>query len=482
MSRKNAVKVTTDSSSASGYFFRSSCNTASFVLTAKHGVCNQSDDCQTYNESEYDACRVCKNAMTVEGLILNIGCRNLTPEDVYIYDGKDIAIIKVQEKSDTTLKISGNSNSGWRIYSYEADSQECGRILLNEPENSNGYIYYNISSDPNPELVEKSKSYYGVSGSLVHSLGNESQVQVASSVICNNEKFNELSGESLLDINMEKINDYFKCKVFLSSKLEHFSVSKIIDKFNVIDKFSLNDNLTINTLVPKDKGYPFYSYNSIIEYLIPNIQNIVGSKTHAMHELQLASAIKAISTKKKYRPVKKILTSKMVESVLIAPHIYSTPLDSHRFYNLHIKHNNDDTSLIYSNFGGEKSLEETLDAALIELANNVNSYDCSLVEKSALNKDMKIEQCEALYDALFSPSKQEVKSIAILFTFVPDQDKKKYYQNSDELVAKIVRDAVSKIDECLVSHLSSGVNVYLYVLPTNRENEISDLLEEFFDV
>ncbi|WP_353516313.1 hypothetical protein [Vibrio parahaemolyticus] len=152
--------------------------------------------------------------MTVEGLILNIGCRNLTPEDVYIYDGKDIAIIKVQEKSDTTLKISGNSNSGWRIYSYEADSQECGRILLNEPENSNGYIYYNISSDPNPELVEKSKSYYGVSGSLVHSLGNESQVQVASSVICNNEKFNELSGESLLDINMEKINDYFKCKVF----------------------------------------------------------------------------------------------------------------------------------------------------------------------------------------------------------------------------------------------------------------------------
>ncbi|EGR3116699.1 hypothetical protein DNH24_24705, partial [Vibrio parahaemolyticus] len=70
--------------------------------------------------------------MTVEGLILNIGCRNLTPEDVYIYDGKDIAIIKVQEKSDTTLKISGNSNSGWRIYSYEADSQECGRILLNE--------------------------------------------------------------------------------------------------------------------------------------------------------------------------------------------------------------------------------------------------------------------------------------------------------------------------------------------------------------
>ncbi|MGI2038597.1 hypothetical protein ACRN9Z_10975 [Shewanella frigidimarina] len=199
MSRKNAIKIKTLIAESSGYHFKSATDDSSYVIASKHGLCHKADDCEPYNNGDPECCKTCDIQLEISSVLLNKKSGSyLTPLKIYSFPNNDIAILQVEEKSTTPLKI-GKLEDGkgeFTAFGFKSDSINTSRLLLNNPEVEGDECYYNLESNVVTELIEKSEDLIGMSGSIVINRNNN-DIPIAYSIITTNEESNDVLGEQL---------------------------------------------------------------------------------------------------------------------------------------------------------------------------------------------------------------------------------------------------------------------------------------------
>ncbi|AXY61748.1 ATP-binding protein [Acinetobacter sp. WCHAc010052] len=99
-------------------------------------------------------------------------------------------------------------------------------LVFDTPRVIDTLIYYNLHSNPIPNLIEKEDNFDGISGSVVFT--NHEKYPTAKALIIHNENHNDIGAESLDTLNFSEINDFFECKVF-DQRLYIPEVQKIKD-------------------------------------------------------------------------------------------------------------------------------------------------------------------------------------------------------------------------------------------------------------
>lgn len=484
MSRKNSVKIRTETDESSGYHFKSSADDSSYVIASKHGLCKQSDDCEPYNEGANECCKLCSLTLDVANLELRRkDGLELTPQKIYGFPNNDLAIIKVTEKSCTPLKLGKilDGKGSYVAYGYKSDKSEPGRLLLGTPEiNKDGdTCYFNIESFSTPELIEKSEDYYGVSGSLVIDR-NTSDIPVAYSVITMNEENNDLLGESLFDIDFRELHDFYKSKIFSKQRGKVSVDTSFKEHFKEIESIQVDNNLCVSVLVPTQKGFPHFNLNPIAESLTNEFDLILGNnpKNKAMNTI---SALRVLEEKKELLPVYKLLSSRIVESMMNAPHIYSTYIDDSHYHHLHLLNDTESgVGFVISSFGGEGDLTEKFNSALNQMVYNINHYALStklISERAFLDMKYNHEECELLYEALFGDHCEIIDNLSIIHCINLQSCLATDDVPVETQIKELVKQAISNIDEMTLNTISQGLNVSLYVVPMNKSNELTEIME-----
>lgn len=485
MSRKNTVKIVTKISESSGYHFKSTEDDSSYVIASKHGLCHLSKDCKEYNEGQIDCCKSCNVELSISNVTLCTQ-RNLllTPLKIYSFPNNDIAIIKVLEKSFTPLKLGKleEYTGSFIAHGYKAGKKDSSRLILNSPELDNNQCYFNIESNSTSELIEKSQNYYGISGSLV--IGQSStDIPIAYSILTTNEEENDLFGDVLYDIDYEPLHLFFGSKIFSKKQSNIPFDIKFKEYFKELDIVKVNENLAITVLIPADKGFPYFNLNPIANALTNELGFILGHEDKSINNTVLtSSALQVLKKHKNKQPVYKLLSSRIVESVMSAPHIYSTYIDHSHYHHIHLLNKSDSGfEFIISNFGGEGDLSEKFNKALQEMVKNINKYsfNSKLISKRAfLEMRYNHEECELLYEVLFNEHDDIIRNLAIIHCM--DLQCIGYSKGEliEEHIKQLVHNAASSIDRELLDLVKQGLNVNLYVLPTNKSNELAELMEE----
>ncbi|OAJ94451.1 hypothetical protein [Vibrio bivalvicida] len=482
MSRRNAVKIKTLLSESSGYHFKSSSDESSYVIGSKHGFCNKVDDCQPYNDGEPDCCRVCDVQLDISTISLyKKSNQKLTPLRVYSFPKHDIAVIEVEELSTTPIKIGTleESKGEYVATGYKSDSDCPSRLLLNNPELEGDECYFNVESNVVAELVEKSEELVGMSGSLVVSKLN-SDIPIAYSVITTNEEANDVLGELLQLVNFEPMNDFFGSKIIHKQRCKINIDTKFKDHFKVLSTITVCDNLDLTVLIPVKKGFPHFNLNPIASSLISEFETILGHNSENKSMLTV-SALRVLEQKRELQPAYKLLTSRLVESMLNAPHIYSTYIDHMHYHHVHLLNDSEaGAEFLVSSFGGEGASETDLDTTLEHILHRVNSYayNPSLIsERAFLDVKYSEEECEALYEVLFGENDDFIRNISIMYCInlqylfaSPDLEVEKQ-------IEQFVEKAGKNINKSTLQQIENRLNVNLYVLPTNKCNELTELVE-----
>ncbi|BDP32886.1 hypothetical protein [Vibrio vulnificus] len=482
MSRKNSVKIVTRIAESSGYHFKSSADDSSYVIASKHGLCHKSDDCGPYNNRVTDCCKSCSVTFDLTDVELRKkdGLK-LTAQKIFVFPNNDISIIKVTEKSQTPLKLGKVSeNTGSYVaYGYKSEKTEPGRLLLSAPEINDDECYFNIDSFSTPELVEKSEDYYGVSGSLVIDR-TTSDIPVAYSVITTNEESNDLSGDLLYDIDFNELHDFFGSKIFSKQRCKVSVDTSFKEHFKEIDAIQVNTSLCVSVLIPTQKGFPHFNLNPIAESLTNEFDLILGSnpKNKAMNTV---SALRVLEEKKELLPVYKLLSSRIVESMMNAPHIYSTYIDDSHYHHMHLLNDTENgMSFVISSFGGEGDLTEKFNFALNQMVYNINHYSLStklISERAFLDMKYSHEECELLYEVLFGDHSEVIDNLSIIHCIDLQSSLASNDVPVEEQIKEQVKQAISNIDKMTLNMISQGLNVSLYVIPTNRSNELTEIME-----
>ncbi|HBN5739853.1 TPA: hypothetical protein L3G39_005281, partial [Escherichia coli] len=130
-----------------------------------------------------------------------------------------------------------------------------------------------------------------------------------------------------------------------------------------------------------------------------------GNVSRSDH-INIIAASNIILNKSHLEPANKLLTSKLTESILSAPHIYSTSIDDNNYHHIHFKQmTSGDIELIISCYGGGDDLPKDINGTLTELLHNINTYNLnknSIIERSFLNQKFTDAQCEILYEIFLS--------------------------------------------------------------------------------
>lgn len=481
MSKSNAVKLIKITEEGehfgSGYYFASECGSKSFVLTAKHAICAYVDTCEYFNSSKLDACRKCCKTQGVEGLEIKCSDTNLSAKDIFISPEQDIAIIEVNQKASNKLSIvKAIDGSCFYAYGFKGNKSESGRFILNEPDCSNDFVTLNICSNPITELEEKSQSLYGVSGALVYKVDG---VRIlACAVITNNEMNNDLGAEAITKTFNLLAEKYFSVKVFSSAyrkELNLSSLSNINDCFSMVHNHFSGDFYSAEVLVPNKTGLPFFDFTDVIDELSESFYRVLGDRSK-LGSMRIVSAMNVMSNSKEHEPVNKLLTSRIVESFLSAPHLYSTTVDCKEYYNLHVRPIDEQVEYIYSSYNGSGELSVNIIESVHNVFNSINSFSYKLFESQHLNKDFTDEECEALFHMIFEGDENKFKSVAVLCSFTLENIKKRPECVRTYIVeqAKIALEATN---DFIMSKELYGVKLYLYILPLNRTGEIVELLE-----
>ncbi|ABZ75982.1 hypothetical protein Shal_1416 [Shewanella halifaxensis HAW-EB4] len=482
MSKVNAVKVIKHDPDGdmfgSGLFFKACCNSQSFVLTSKHSICQYTDDCESFTESNLNECRTCIKEQDLAGLELKQDDRVLTPNDLFISKNQDIAVVSVFEISQVELDIRNiEQDVEYSFYGFKKDSTRAGRILVGQPVEYDLYAHFNITSNAVTELVEKSESFYGLSGSVIFRGEGKSIIEVYA-VVTDNEENNDVGCELLAGNFLDDVNSHFKCEVFsVKSKcqLSPNSFSDIKKLFNSIHVEKLSDSCNVEALIPKDLGYPFFNFKSIVEELSESFVEVLG--TNSTNEAKRAiSAVNVLLQKREYEPAKKLLTSRIMESYLSAPHVFSSTIDCDRYYNLHLRANAGTAEYIYSDFHGSGDLKSNILYAVENMFGSINDFSYSLLESNSLIRLSSNKDYELFFEMIFSEDTCKVKSIAILCTF-PLTELDQSLTSSRDLVTEKIIEIIKELKEDLINRTKYGVNLYLFVLPVNSRQEIANLLE-----
>jgi len=215
MNTNNLIQVHTLTDNSSGFFFKSFDDEKSFVITSKHSICDQRNSCDLYLSNTDGCCRVCPKEFNTNDIQLfnNDDTSALHIEKIYYDKVKDLVIINVKETAHDTLIINEKSISNYYV-SYGFNSRDFGvtPLVFDVPRVVNTLIYYNLHSDPTPNLIEKKKNFHGISGSLIFT--HHKNYPTAKALIIHNENHNDFGAESLDTLNFSEINDFFECTVF----------------------------------------------------------------------------------------------------------------------------------------------------------------------------------------------------------------------------------------------------------------------------
>ncbi|MGL4172335.1 hypothetical protein ABQJ53_19180 [Morganella morganii] len=374
-------------------------------------------------------------------------------------------------------------NDNYYLYGYKDGNYKPGRILLNRPDLSEDMCYFNISSDPTPELIEKKDGYYGISGSLVLELP-ERDILVAHAVITTNEEHNDLGAEVLYDIDFKEINDHFGCKVFLENYFCIASDSSFNSHFKNIGEVYIGNNLKINVNISKYSGIPYFNLNPIAESLIDSKMYHVFGCENISDNKNIISASKIILNKSHLEPANKLLTSKMIESFMQAPHLYSTSIETSNYHHIHIKSISTERSeLLVSFYGGSNDLSTEFSDTLENILKNINSYSLnknSIIERSFLNQKFSEEQCEMLYELLFGELGNTISSISLLYVIPLESIAMENKKLEIEIMEFVKNKSKTLIDNGLVN-INEHIDLNVFIFPTNKENELSDIMQELIN-
>lgn len=485
MSRNNAVKIVANNAHSTGYHFKSNEDESSYVITSKHGICKQTGSCDLYLKNVENCCRSCQVEITPDDISLTSKKhKHITAKKVYAFPTADLAIIGVDELSYTPLKLGQLEHSNdaeYVCYGYTEDESEAGRILLGSPELDfeTGICFFNIESFTTPELTEKSDSYNGVSGALV--IGRNAQdIAVAYSIIANNEKNNDLSGESLCDLDFDELYKFFNSKLFSSNKDSITVDISLKEHFKELDCFQINDSSNMTILIPAKKGFPYFNLTPIIEKIADEFGVILG--TNAKNKtLNNFSALRVIKENRKLRPIYQLFSSRIVEAMLNAPHIYSSYIEDSNYHHMHFMNSGDEIDFVISAFGGENDLAEDVDKALESMAKNINHYAISsklIAERAFLNMKYSHQECELLYQVLFSEKDEVVKNLSIVYCMGVQLSGDLTFEQH---IIKSVKEACENINSETLELIDKGLNVNLFLVPLNEKEELTELMERLLN-
>lgn len=215
MNTNNLIQVKTLHSESSGYFFKSFDDRKSFVITSKHSICELRNTCNLIKDAVKDCCRLCPQEFDTKGIQLlnNSNEAALQIEKIYYDKAKDLAIINVTETDHDTLIINEKSISDYYV-SFGFNSRDVGvtPLVFDVPRVVDTLIYYNLYSDPTPNLIEKEDNFEGISGSVIFT--NHENYPTAKALIIHNENHNDFGAENLDELNFNEINTFFECEVF----------------------------------------------------------------------------------------------------------------------------------------------------------------------------------------------------------------------------------------------------------------------------
>lgn len=484
MSRKNAVKIKTMVSESSGYHFKSGTDESSYVIASKHGICHKADDCEPYNDGDLDCCKSCRVELDLSSVILyKKRDVRLTSLKVYSFPNNDVAIIQVEEKSSTPLKIGkleGNKNT-FSVFGYKSDSKEPSRLLLNNPEIEGEECYFNIESNAITELVEKSEDLVGMSGSIVIDR-NDIDIPVAYSVITTNEESNDLLGDVLQRIDFEEMHEFFGSTIFPQQRCKINLDTSFKNHFETISVVSVNNKLKLSILIPSTKGFPFFNLSPIAKSLTSEFEAILGHNADNKSMLTV-SALRVLEQKKTLQPAYKLLASRIVEAMMNAPHIYSTYIDHSHYHHVHLLNDSENgTEFIVSSYGGEGNLSEQLNFTLGQMLYHLNHYafDASLIsERAFLNVKYSPEECEALYEVLFGSNDDDfIRNLSIIHCMDLQFCGVSKGSAIKGQIESLVQQAIDNIEQSTIDLIEQDLNVNLYVVPMNKSNELTELVEE----
>lgn len=481
MSVSNCIKINVLSSHSTGYLFKASSCDAAFVISSKHGLCHQKASCEEFNAKIAGCCRLCTIQPDINSLSFEHMSTPLDAVDVYSFPDKDLVITRVNGNATHPLRIGEIENIADKTFylnAFKEKDVEPGRIMLNFPQPvMQGLIKYNIESNSTPDLIEKSRGYKGVSGGLVLEYP-ESDFPVAHAVIIENGKNNDLTAESLNDIDHDLINRYFDCVIFHKPVWTVKLDNSMNDYVKEIFRKKVTNDFEIVTYIPAHNGFPHFDLNPIARFLLIEFNHMLTNNKLSLSQ-SVVRAGNLLSKEASNEPANKLLTGRLVETCLNAPHLYSTGLNAKYYHHMHYMITADgNCELAFSNYCGHNNLVKELNNEVEKVISNFNFYRFNhdlFLERSFLEQKLQESECETLFKLLFTGNK-ELKTFCLVFTLSMENYNKNEFSTVNSYIISLVNDACDSIDEGTLNKLSSGLKLNLLIIPSNKADELSQAI------
>ncbi|NDX19127.1 hypothetical protein [Acinetobacter baumannii] len=473
MNVNNLIKVTSTDDESTGYFFQSYDEAKSFIIATKHGVCDQKLTCKPYKSKIINCCRDCLIEFDLSKVELSNRERKLKFKKIYYENNKDIVLIEVSENAQNKLKINTEITSDkYFAYGFIKDQKKITRLILDYPQVLDTKVNYNIYSDPTPDLEEKKESYFGISGSLIFTSHEENPV--AKGLIIENGSHNDLIAEDLSNLDFKRINDFFECMVFDITLFEIKLKNNLNEHFKIIHKNKVSDELELVLYAPKKQGYPHYDLRDICSSIAHEFYQIFMPKGGNINFLPY-KAIKLILDHSELEPINKLLSARVAETYLNAPHLYSTSLNDKLYHHTHYFFINDSFDIAVSFYCGNNLLDNNIVSNIENIISNANNYQFNqklLLERSFLDQNLEQDICDKIFDILFNFEKR-ISNFCLVFTLSMELFFESDFTEVDDYIVNIVNEACKKIDITLLRKLKYGLNLHVIIIPINEENEIT---------
>lgn len=476
MNKSNVIKVKSLENESTGYFFQSYDDKSSFVIATKHGICDKKNTCKSYQDAEVHCCRSCHEEFNKSNIELLHGQIKLKIVKIYYEKSKDLVIIQVSENSNDKLIVNQKRKSDkYNVFGFMKKNTGLTRLVVDVPTAIDTLTLYNLYSDPTPNLEEKSTNYKGISGSIIFT-EHESH-PTAKGLMIENGNQNDLVAENLDTLNFEEINVFFECNVFDRTLFKFSLKNNLKEYLKVIESKRIANELEIIIYVPKKIGFPHFDISDISNSISEEYYQIFLAKKKGVKNSFLhAQAGFLISENRDLDPINKLLSARVAEAYLNAPHLYSTSLNEKIYHHTHYLFINDGYDLAISFFCGHNSLESNIQNNMKNIIDNANKYKFNqnlLLERSFLDQNFEKEICDHLFNILFE-EESRIKNFCLVFTISMEDFHDSDHSEIDDYIKYVVRQACDKINNETLKKLKLGLNLHVIVIPINKENEISD--------
>ncbi|EPV7562291.1 Hachiman antiphage defense system protein HamA, partial [Acinetobacter baumannii] len=178
----------------------------------------------------------------------------------------------------------------------------------------------------------------------------------------------------------------------------------------------------------------------------------------------------------KLDPINKLLSARVAESYLNAPHLYSTSLNDSLYHHAHYLFINDGSDLAISIYCGHNLLETNIRMNIEKIILNANSYQFDqnlLMERSFLDQNLDQEVCDKIFDLLFS-YQGRISNFCLVFTVSMELFHESEFEDVKDYIENLIENSCNNIDSTILKKLKSGLNLHVIVIPINVENEITE--------